>query len=86
MLELDDIQHILLTRDAGAHRPLRSSVKFGDPRSPVGRGLRGILGTVRSAAAVDTSEDQKQLGDRRLHLEWPAGARSRRGIARRLSR
>ena len=56
MLELDDIQHILLTRTpalTGRYVFLR----FGDPQS--GRTwLREILGTVRSAAAVDTSEDQ----------------------------
>ena len=56
MLELDDIQHILLTRTPA----LTGRYVFLRFRNPeCGRAwLREILGTVRSAAAVDTSEDQ----------------------------
>lgn len=53
MLELDDIQHILLTRTP-ALTGRYVFLKFGTPEA--GRGwLREIIGTVRSAATVDTS-------------------------------
>src|SRR3954469_18853316 len=54
MLELDDIQHILLTRTP-ALTGRYIFVTFGDAES--GRAwLREVLATVRSAAAVDTSQ------------------------------
>jgi Dyp-type peroxidase family len=55
MLELDDIQHILLTRTP-ALTGRYIFVKFADASSGQ-HWLREIAGTVRSAAAVDTSED-----------------------------
>jgi Dyp-type peroxidase family len=56
MLEIEDIQHILLTRTP-ALTGRYVFLKFGNPES--GRAwLREILRTVRSAAAVDTSENQ----------------------------
>jgi Dyp-type peroxidase family len=55
-LELDDIQHILLTRTP-AMTGRYVFLKFGSPEA--GRAwLREILGTVRSAAAVDTTESK----------------------------
>jgi Dyp-type peroxidase family len=56
MLEFEDIQHILLTRTP-ALTGRYIFVKFGNAES--GRAwLRGILRTVRSAAAVDTSKNK----------------------------
>ena len=55
-LELDDIQHILLTRTP-ALTGRYVFLKFGS--AEIGQAwLREILGTVRSAAAVDTSENK----------------------------
>jgi len=56
MLELDDIQHILLTRTPA----LTGRYDFLTFRSPAGgrAWLQGILGTVRSAAAVRSTVDQ----------------------------
>ncbi|MGE5063777.1 MAG: peroxidase, partial [Myxococcales bacterium] len=55
-LEFNDIQHILLTRTP-ALTGRYVFLKFGSPEA--GRGwLREILGTVRSAADVDTSENK----------------------------
>jgi Dyp-type peroxidase family len=57
VLELDDIQHILLTRTP-ALTGRYVFLKFADAES--GRAwLKEILSTVRSAAAVDTNEDTR---------------------------
>src|SRR6059058_4626323 len=56
-LELGDIQHILLTRTP-ALTGRYMFLKFGNPQG--GRAwLREMLGIVRSAADVDTSEDKR---------------------------
>jgi Dyp-type peroxidase family len=57
MLELDDIQHILLTRTP-ALTGRYVFLSFADPQ-PGRAWLKEILGTVRSAAAVDTSADTR---------------------------
>ena len=80
MLETDDIQHILLARTPA----LTGRYEFLTFRSAAGgrAWLTAMLDKVQSAAAVQASVDERQtVGDRGVHLERPAGARRRRGLA-----
>ena len=77
MLELDDIQHFLLTRP----RALAARYGFISVRRPDhGRAwLSGIIDRVgrgRAASGVDPA--RFAMGDRRVHLERPAGTGCRR--------
>ena len=86
MLELDDIQHILLTRTPGADGALR--VPLVRRRRPAaGPGCRASstrCGRPQTVASPSTADDA--LGDGGLHLERPAGARRGRGVAGHVSR
>ena len=85
MLELDDIQHILLTRAPA----LTGRYEFLSFRN-AGGGTRvagGYLEKVQSAAAMRASVDEENRWvTRGLHLERVAGARRGRGVAGYLSR
>ena len=83
MLELDDIQHILLTRTPA----LTGEYVFLSFRNPAsGRAwLNGLVDKVRSAAVCSHRSLPAAMGDPGLHLEWVARTRTRRGIAGQLS-
>ena len=74
MLELDDIQHILLTRTARTGGPIRISVVSsarGWTCLAVRYPRKGGYGT----GSPGIGRDGDAMGDRGLYLEWSSGAR-----------
>ena len=80
MLELDDIQHILLTRTP-AITGRYEFLSFDDPAG-ARAWLSELLERVQSAADVRaTVEEFGAMDHFGVHLEWSARARSNRGGA-----